>query len=299
MAIPEAQLETWSNQGATVAAQQTYASVQAALNAPTSAVQNRSKEVFLQGSYRNFTNIYGDSDVDIVVKYNDAWGRDLALLPQDQVQAYLQTVTPSLYSWEQFRADVLTSLRTYYGPGSVTEGPKSLKIAAAPGRLAADVVPAFTYKRFNYFVNEVIQNYTEGIRFYDRRDGREIVNYPKQHIANGQGKNSDQRTDGNYKPTVRMFKNARTRLIDDGVVTRALAPSYFVECLVYNAPDALFVAGRQNAMHGVLEWLLGNPLPPMVCGNGIVPLFGPTPEQWTIPNATTFVAGLVQLWNSW
>jgi hypothetical protein len=96
-----------------------------------------------------------------------------------------------------------------------------------------------------------------------------------------------------------MFKNARTRLITDGVITREIAPSYFVECLIYNAPDPLFVAGRQAAMRGVLEWLIGNPLPPMVCQNGLVPLFGQTPEQWTIQNATNFLNALVHLWNSW
>jgi hypothetical protein len=299
MPIPDAQLQTWSNPGAEVIAQQTYASVQAALDAPASSARNKDKEIFLQGSYRNSTNIYGDMDVDIVARCNDVWGRDLALLPQEQVQAYFQTYETATYSWEDFRADVLASLRAYYGAGSVTEGPKSLKVAAAPGRLAADVVPALTYKRFNYFVNEILQDYVEGIRFRDRRDGREIVNYPKQHTSNGQAKNGDPRTGGHYKPTVRMFKNARSRLITDGVITRVVAPSYFVECLVYNAPDPLFVAGRQAALRGVLQWLVDNPLPPLLCQNGIVRLFGPTAEQWSVPNATAFINALTHLWNNW
>lgn len=299
MAIPEAQLQIWSNPGAAVIAQQTYASVQTALDAPTSSVRDKNKDVFLQGSYRNNTNIYGDSDVDIVVKYNDTWGRDLSLLPQQQAELYLRAHEIAEYSWTHFRADVLASLRAYYGVGVITEGNKSINIAGAPGRLPADVVPAITYKRFNYFITGHLQDYAEGIRFHDRRDGREIINYPKQHIQNGQEKNSGPRTGGQYKPTVRMFKNARSRLIDDGAITREIAPSYFVECLLYNVPDVLFGPGRQATMQGILQWLLGAPLPPMVCQNGIVPLFGPTPEQWSIPNATAFIGALVHMWNGW
>ena len=299
MAIPSAQLEIWSNQGATVTSQATYASIQAALDAQSSTVRDKPKDVFLQGSYRNATNIYGDSDVDIVVRYENTWGRDLSLLPPPQVELYNRAYSNATYTWAQFRADILASLRAYYGAGAVTEGPKSLKLAAAPGRLAADIVPAITCKRFNYFLTDVLQSHVEGIRFHDRRDGSEIINYPKEHIKHGQEKNNAQRTNGNYKPTVRIFKNLRTRLIDNHVITRAVAPSYFVECLVYNAPDHVFVADRHEATRGVRQWLLDNPLPPLMCQNGIVPLCGASAVQWTIPNATQFIQAAVDLWNNW
>jgi len=298
MAVPEQQLQTWCNQGATVTAQATYASVQAALAAPAAPIRGKPFDVFLQGSYRSATNIYGDSDVDIVVQYKDTWGRDLSLLPPPQVQLYTQTYPNATYSWQQFRADVLASLTAYYGAANLIESAKCLKLAAAPGRLVADVVPAITYKRFNYFLSDAVQDYVEGIRFHDRRDGREIVNYPKQHIENGQAKNGQPRTGGNYKPIVRMFKNARTYIVDHHMLPAA-APSYFVECMLYNVPDHLLVANRQQAMRGIVEWLRDNDGTFFMCQNGVTFLFGPTPEQWNIGAATGFADALINLWNNW
>jgi hypothetical protein len=45
-------------------------------------------EVFLQGSYGNDTNVWVDSDVDIVLKHTGAYYRDLSQLPQDQQTRY-------------------------------------------------------------------------------------------------------------------------------------------------------------------------------------------------------------------
>ena len=61
MAIPEAQLVRWSHQGSIQGSSATYAIVKRALEAPNS-------EVFLQGSYGNDTNIYAESDVDVIIR---------------------------------------------------------------------------------------------------------------------------------------------------------------------------------------------------------------------------------------
>jgi hypothetical protein len=50
MAIPESQLETWSQQGATTTAQSTYRSIQTALQADTSLIKYLDYDVYLQGS---------------------------------------------------------------------------------------------------------------------------------------------------------------------------------------------------------------------------------------------------------
>ena len=94
----------------------------------------------------------------------------------------------------------------------------------------------------------------EGIAFWDLASNM-IVNFPKQHIQNGQDKNSAFRTSGEYKATVRMFKNARTYLANRGRLNSDVAPSYFVECFLFNAPDHLFSANRQQTMQGILAWM--------------------------------------------
>jgi tRNA nucleotidyltransferase (CCA-adding enzyme) len=73
MAIPESRLEIWSHQGAITTSKDTYATVKRALEGPNSKYAKRQFEVFLQGSCANDTNIHTESDVDIVICYNDAF----------------------------------------------------------------------------------------------------------------------------------------------------------------------------------------------------------------------------------
>jgi len=80
MRIPLSQLETWCHQGAIKSSSATCASIKHALTKSTCPLANRGVDVFLQGSYPNSTNIYGDSDVDVVVRYPNTWYPDLSLL---------------------------------------------------------------------------------------------------------------------------------------------------------------------------------------------------------------------------
>ena len=69
MAISEAQLETWSRQGAAaVGSRDTYATIKRALEIPGAGYSDKGYKVFLQGSYGNDTNIWAESDVDIVIR---------------------------------------------------------------------------------------------------------------------------------------------------------------------------------------------------------------------------------------
>jgi hypothetical protein len=61
MAVPETQLDTWSKQGSISQSSSTYATVKRALEASDTKYAGKSYEVFLQGSYGNDTNIYGES----------------------------------------------------------------------------------------------------------------------------------------------------------------------------------------------------------------------------------------------
>jgi hypothetical protein len=167
MPIPEQQLDTWSNQGATVSAQGTHTSVRAAL-AANSPIREMDYEVYLQGSYRNDTNVRADSDVDIVVQYNSTFGHNISTLPVIQWQLFNAQYSNAIYLWEHFRTDVLVALRAYYGYGSVEKTDRCLKVAAAPGRVPGDVVPAIPFRNYNYFYGSNGQSYVEGIRFEDQ-----------------------------------------------------------------------------------------------------------------------------------
>ena len=77
MAIPEAQLDTWSHQGSVTQSSGTYQTMRNALIAPTAPYAGRAYDVFLQGSYGNDTNIYAESDVDTVIRLDAIFGYGL------------------------------------------------------------------------------------------------------------------------------------------------------------------------------------------------------------------------------
>ena len=79
--------------------------------------------------------------------------------------------------------------------------------------------------------------------FFDP-SGQRIVNYPRQHSTNCKTKH--QNTEMRFKPVVRMFKNIRGKLVKDRLIARDVAPSYYIEGLLYNVPDHEFTTGHQD-----------------------------------------------------
>lgn len=304
MAIPERQLETWSNLGAEASAAKTYSAIKTALESDKSLVRDRKYEIYLQGSYRNKTNIYGDSDVDVVIELTSAFSYDIAALPEAQ-KAEFRRVHPgtAAYAFQQFRADVEKSLVQYFGSDMVKPRNKCIQVLKNGSRLDADVVPCQTFRLYRPDPAVKLPAPKEGIGFYTRNEGRLVVNYPKVHFDNGASKNAS--CNERYKPTVRIFKNLRNYLQAESKIKDGVAPSYFVECLLYNVSDTKFSrTSLQQRVAGILHWFHENLWTAaaersFVCGNGIVPLFGPTPEQWSHMEAKTFIAACINAWNNW
>lgn len=298
MSIPESQLETWSHQGAVTTAKNTHESIRNALDRHTWPT-GVNYEVYLQGSYKNTTNIRGDSDVDVVAQLNSTFKRDLSDLSDYQKNLYYQAYDTATYHWENFRADVLTALCNYFGSSAVNIGNKSIKVTgnSNSNRLPADVVACMQYRKYKHFRSLSDQNYVEGMVFYTLREDRKVINFPKVHYQNGTKKNG--KTSGWYKPTIRIFKNARTHLVTKGIISKELAPSYFLECLLYNVPDVKFTSNHQDTFCNVINWVLEADMNSFVCQNEQVYLFGNTPEQWSSTSAKEFLGELVDLWNNW
>lgn len=297
MTISGAQLTAWAGAGPTVSSAATYASVQAALRVPSSPVYGRAVDIYLQGSYANHTNTRGDSDVDVVVQLNDNFYGSIVRLPADQQIQYNALFVSHPYTWSEFRRDVFGALQAYYGSGVVQERDKCITIASDGRRLSADVVVATQYQEFRRFYSWADEVHETGITFWTQNDGRPIINWPKQHIENGEEKNGRDRTGGRYKPAVRIFKNARAVAVDKRLLSAADAPSFFLECLIHNVPDACFTSSDEATTYAVLDWLHGRDVSGFYCGNGIVPLFGPKPEQWSLDAAYRTIGALVKVWN--
>jgi hypothetical protein len=275
-----------------------YNSIQTALCAQQSAIAGRTKDIYLQGSYRNATNIYADSDVDIVVELTASFNYDLSALDVSQQEIWRGCHPNPGYRWPDFRSDVLSTLRAYYGAARVTDSDRCIKVSFPPGRIAADVIPALQHRKYNYFYAVNSQSHIDGIQFQDKA-GTTIINFPKQHIANGEARNSPTRTDGWYKPTVRIFKNIRNRLVADGAIQRDSASSYCVECLIYNAADSCFGGNYQDRVARVVDYLWALQVTSVISQNGITPLFGTSRVQWSAESAKQFLAALKNLWRNW
>jgi len=256
-------------------------------------------EIFLQGSYANTTNIYGDSDVDVVVLHTNTFHYDLSRLsPTEQQRHGVLFRGIATYQWPHLRNDVLDALRAHFGVAAVVLGKKSIKVQTATGRRPSDVVPALQYRRYATLPDGI--NYTAhwGIQFFDSGNNP-IVNYPKYHVERGEEKNQEARTRKQYKATVRVFKNFRNALIDRRLLTAETAPSYFLECALHNVTDNLFIGRFSDTVPAIINHLLSAPHGTYLCQNGIVPLFGSGLTQWSEAQLGQFVAAAVKGWNTW
>lgn len=297
MAIPKSQLETWSHQGAVTTSKNTYASIRNALDDSNAAFAGQSFEIFLQGSYGNDTNIRADGDVDIVMRLDSVFRSHVSALPADQQAAYHSAYSDATYSFEGVKQAVIGHLQQKYGHHYIQIGNKSVKVLANPGRLGADVVICQQYRDYKRFVSTLDQSYDTGILFTSPI-GTEIINYPTLHRDNCTAKH--QSTKGRFKPTVRMFKNMRGRLIDGGSIAKGSAPSYFIEGMLYNVPDAKFCGSLMDTFGGCVNWLREEAdLPKLVCANNKHWLFGSSSVQWSQDDGRHYLNALAALWNGW
>jgi hypothetical protein len=286
MSIPESQLEIWSHPGAMTRSEETHKSIRAALmahNWPTGMTYT----AYLQGSYPNATNIRGDSDVDLVVQTDAVFYSNL-----NNAERRLLALSDGAFSWADFQGEVINALVAYYGADMIdTSGNKSIKILPSGNRLPADVVPCVEYKRYTEYIVEA-----SGMTFWTK-DQTQIINYPKLHISNGAAKNSV--VSMNFKPCVRMYKNARNSLTGSA----SSFPSYFLECMIYNVDDSCFHNSKSNTYVSVLRYLCAQRdnggLQDFVTQNRQHYLFGGDPWQTSKDSALVLIGQMVEQWNTW
>jgi len=172
VAIPVPQLEIWTNQPSSSTASSTYKDVRETLLSDKSRIKGHDVDIYLQGSYKNDTNIRGDSDIDVVVQLNNTFIHDTSRLTPTQQYLFNTSFSDATYTWAAFYADVLATLKDRYGEKNVTPGNKCIKIAKSEGRLAADVIPCLQYRSYQSFIDTGHQTYIEGICFWTRNDYR-------------------------------------------------------------------------------------------------------------------------------
>ena len=279
MPIAESTLSRWSHHQAATAFTQAHLPIRAALDG-YSWPSDITYEVFLQGSYKNDTNLRGDSDVDMVVRLNHRLRPRVAELSGQKLQEDASH-QGAYRRWKSFMDHALKAIRARFGNAAM-RGRKTVKVPK--GKIPADADLVVTLR------------YREGIAFYLPDEGRRVVSFPQQHHDHGQKK--EEAPNGRFKRTIRMFKSARNRLVEKKVITKNDAPSYFIECLLYDVPDGLFKPKLAPTYSGIVGWLKKEELKDFECQNGRVALFGSGKEQWSQNKARAFVRALQGLWEA-
>ncbi len=297
MPIPESQLDIWAHQGSVTQSSNTYNTVKSVLESSDAPYAKREFTVFLQGSYGNNTNIYAESDVDIVIQLTSVFSFHLGALPIEQQSIFYQANSCWVaYNLADFKREVLLHLQRKYGD-AVQISDKAIKIKANGSRRNVDVIVCMSFRNYQRFASVSDQQYVEGICFFNSSN-IQIANYPKNHLANLTVKH--QRTNGWYKPMVRIFKNIRTSLVQQGMIVASDAPSYFLEGMLYNVPDMSFGGSYTNTAINSINWLCQTDRSRLVCANEQYFLLNDfLPVTWRAAKFTAFLGAACDLWQRW
>jgi len=297
MPIPESQLERWSHQGSITQSSNTYNSIKNVLEASITPYAGKNFKVFLQGSYGNDTNIYAESDVDIVIRLDDCFFSDLDALSDEEKAVHKQVFSDATYTHVDLKRDVLSVLTGQYG-SAVKAGQKAIAIDASGSRRKVDVIVSTQFRRYFKFRSTSDSEYEEGICFFNAA-GERIANYPKQHSANLTTKH--QASSKWLKPMARVLKNMRNRMVEDGLISVDVAPSYYIEGLLYNVPNDKLTSSYEDCVVNTLNWYRYEAKRvDLVCANEQYYLLRDGSHTcWPQANCDAFVEAAVKFWNEW
>jgi hypothetical protein len=248
-------------------------------------------KVFAQGSYCNRTNVREDSDVDVCVLYTNSLISDFP----EGMQASNFGLPPADYTYSTFKNDVGSALTAYFKNGHLTRGKKAFDIKENTYRISADAVPCFEHRRYHKDGTWVIPTGTAFVP----DDGGRIMNWPDQNYSNGVTKNTA--TGGRFKDVVRILKRLRYKMCEEKIAAADPIPSFFIECLVWNAPNSAFGHDTYTFdVREVLANLFNNTIKLETCEewgeiNELKYLFKGG-QPWTLVQAHAFISAAWDYW---
>lgn len=180
---------------------------------------------FLQGSYRNDTALRTMNDVDVVAVYRPITRRAMRFYQAPD--------------WEQLFARIEKKLQA--DPRYADKWKRHDKCITVTTNINVDLVPAIGHEAPD----------ADPIVLYSFGQNAERQNWPRGHYESGCAKNAA--TGGIFKPAVRLFK----RWAKCWFAGSKIAPSYYVECLLFSLPDKLFTEDLAATFvvvgHAILE----------------------------------------------
>jgi hypothetical protein len=261
-------------------------------------VRIKDVDIYLHGSYVNNTNIYFPSNLEIIVELKKTLTFDPATVTQNDYKLYNNYFVDMEFDFSpaDFRNHFFAALAEVVGQqNAYIERNKSIcfrQLGAAHHRI--DIVPCFSFRHIG--TNNMLY---KGIILYDRSVDANILSFPRIHSQNGNAK--DLATNGRFKKCVRMFKTLNAIMVREGLIDPDLTTGYFIECLLYNVPNQLFLARDRGVPEmtslfaKILNFLLHCDLDYFGCVNMIWSLFGNAAEFWTTNAAEQFLASIQTL----
>ena len=143
MPIPESTLSNWSHHQSGTAFKQAHLPIREALDAYKGLSQFK-YEVLLQGSYKNDTNLGGDSDVDVVIRLASKLKTRVVALSGERLQED-GSHRFALERWQSFRDHAMKAMRARFGK-AVKSGRKTIKVPKGKIPADADLVVTLSHK---------------------------------------------------------------------------------------------------------------------------------------------------------
>ena len=99
----------------------------------------------------------------------------------------------------------------------------------------------------------------------------------------------------------RVMKNLRGKLVADGTIKSKLAPSYYIEGLLYNVPDDKFGGSYQDCFINAINWLQNEAdKGELVCANEQYYLLRDNSHTgWPRADCESFLNAASSLWTEW
>ena len=247
----------------------------------------RDISIFVQGSYRNNTNVRKESDVDIGILCKDTF---FYHLPKGTTEKDVG-IFPASYHYNQFKNEVEEALIAYLGTHAISRGNKAFDIHETSYHVDADASAFFEHRRY-----ESNGNYISGVELLSDKDNKIIINWPEQHYDNGVEKNKS--TGMRYKSIVRILKTLSLEMAEEGI-NAAKIPGFLIECLVWNVPDNNFQNSTLTAdLKAALIFLYNSTKTESACQewgevSDLKYLINPA-QKWTREQANAF---LLAVWN--
>lgn len=99
---------------------------------------------------------------------------------------------------------------------------------------------------------------------------------------------------------MRIFKNLRNRLIDNGKLADGMAPSYYIEGFLWNVDNNCFGKSYADTFIACRKWIQASDKTKLVCANQRRWLLREgRPDSWSTANGTTFLNAVAYAWDNW